>query len=179
MFKSEKKQGGIRAKKKASFSERFNKTMEAITFAESGEHNEARRILKDYLEEPKKILIVENDRFFSRSVMDYVIGLAERMGFEIVALNIIPLGPGTNENFEIITKGFMAAHKHQFLYFSNKCKQLNIRLRHLIKIGNAESCIKEVEREIKRIEFLVFTSGANIENGIRNAVIPALCASAS
>ncbi len=167
---------GIVSKKKGSFLEGFEKGMEAITFAEAGEHTEARRIVKDYLEEQKKILVVEKGRFFSRSVMDYVIGLAERMGFEIIAVNIIP--PNMDTNSEDLRKEFTKAYSQQLSYFSNKCKDLGIRFRHFIKVGDVKCCIKELERDIKRIEFLVY-SNDNIVNSLKNGIIPLLCVSES
>lgn len=169
---------GLNIKKSPSFIERFDKTMEAITFAEAGEPSEALRLFDEYASEPKKVLLIEKDRFFSSPVINYAVGFAERMGYEIVALNII----GYDNLFkslpdEKIIKEFKKRFGEQITLFSKICKDRGISFHHLVKIGDFQNCIKEVKREIKRIEFVIYESEALPEMGKLQGLIPQIAVS--
>ena len=78
----------LKPRKRSIIAERFHKTMEAITFAEAGETETAREILRNYEREVPKVLVVSDGKGFSSAVTEYALGFVERMNYEIVALII-------------------------------------------------------------------------------------------
>ena len=70
--------------------EKIESYTEAITFAEAGLQEEAQEIMRAELAEIAKVLVVGHEDTFSKPLVDYAVGFAERMGYEIVALNISP-----------------------------------------------------------------------------------------
>ena len=90
MRKEESKSIKVKDERVESLIEKHERTAEAIVFAEAGEHEYARELLKKDAKEKKKILVVGGEEGFSEKLIHYAIGMADRMNYEIVALNVIP-----------------------------------------------------------------------------------------
>ena len=82
---------------------------EAITFAEAGQHDYAEDVLMEVQEkeESKKLVVVGKESTFSQEIIDYAIDMAERMSYEIVALNTAPLSCETFKLSSSRTKLFI------------------------------------------------------------------------
>ncbi len=180
LVKKLKKKKGVEAEKKSTLTEQFDKAMEAITFAEAGSPQVAKEILEQYEAEPRKVLVVGKEEFFSKAVMDYALGFADRMGYEIVALNILPLptdSPKLAPYCSLINEEFKSKCEESISYFRKEAEARGIPFHHIIKTGDPEECIKETHREIKRIEFVICepelcsTMAEEVEEGI----IPVFC----
>ena len=72
--------------------ERFENAMVAVTFAEAGEHEHAKELMKGETVPKEKLLVVGSEDGFSERLVNHAISMAKRMGYEIAALNVIPVG---------------------------------------------------------------------------------------
>jgi hypothetical protein len=167
-----KKQTG---EKKETFTEKLEKTAEAIAFAEAGEHEYAKAVLSKEESERQKILVVGGEDGFSDVLINYAIGMADRMEYEIVALNIIPVG---KRIFSILDKMEVTIELQNQInpaanLFRARAEEKNILFRQMVKFGKFNRVIKEAHKEIKRISFvLTEPEYTSIEASGSNAHIP-------
>ncbi len=159
-----------------SFIEKHDRTEEAITFAQAGEQDYARELIKQDESERKKILVVGGEEGFSEALTGYAIGMAERMNFDITALNVIPGGKrifsflNDTEKKELLDRAEEMASK-----FSSKAAEKNITFVHTVRFGESEKAIKELHREIKRIAFILTEPETLSDDNTTRASIPVFC----
>ena len=174
------KRKDVEVEKKSTFTEKFDKTMEAITFAEAGAPQVAQQIMEEYEAEPRRVLVVGKEEIFSKPVVEYALGFAERMGYEIVALNILPLptdSPKLAPYCSLISDDFKNKCEESVSHFYNACKEKGIPFQHVVKTGDPEQCIKETHREIKRIEFVICDPEVcpSMAEEVEEGIIPVFC----
>jgi hypothetical protein len=151
--KKSPEKAGVKVKR-ASLRNRVESTMEAITFAEAGVHEVAREIVS----EQQKILVVGHGECFSKAVVNYVLGFAERMNHEIVALNVLPVNKTDTRSSPycgVNPKGDLNDCEQSITTFHRLCMEKGIALTHIVKSGDMEGCVPEVYQEVRRISFVV------------------------
>jgi len=138
--------------KKASFAE---KTMEAITFAEAGEHEHAKALIKGTVSK-EKLLVVGSEEGFSERLVNHAINMAERMGYEITALNVIPVGMRIFSVLQDKVKEELKGKtEKEAEAFSAKASKMRIPFTHTVKFGNLDKIVREVNSECKETLFIV------------------------
>jgi 23S rRNA pseudoU1915 N3-methylase RlmH len=171
-----KKNIKVKDERAKSFIEKHDTTEEAIAFAQAGEQDYARELLKRDESERKKILVVGGEEGFSEALTAYAIGMADRMNFEITALNVIPGGKrifsflNDNEKKELLERAEEMASK-----FSSKAAEKNITFVHTVKFGESEKVIKDLHREVKRIAFVLTEPETLSDDNTSRASIPVFC----
>ncbi|MGD2150208.1 MAG: hypothetical protein PVF99_06345, partial [Desulfobacterales bacterium] len=82
-------------------SNKMDKYQEAITFAEAGESDYAMETMTERREEqePTRLLVMGRESDFSKEIIDYALEMAQRMSYEILALNTAPLSCETFKLF--------------------------------------------------------------------------------
>ena len=148
----------VSVEQRSTVSETLDTYTTAITFAESGLLDEAREIMKARETEPRKVLVVGHEDRFSKPVVDYALGFAERMGYAVVALNVLPLPKGSTAlapHCSLITEEFRSKCENSIKAFHDFCADRNIPFTHAAKVGEVEECIKQVHGEVRRIEFVI------------------------
>jgi len=156
--------------KKASFAE---KTMEAITFAEAGEHEHAKALIKGTVSK-EKLLVVGSEEGFSERLVNHAINMAERMGYEITALNVIPVGMRIFSVLQDKVKEELKGKtEKEAEAFSAKASKMRIPFTHTVKFGNRDKIVREVNRECKETLFIV-TEPEHVSDD-SNAAIPVYC----
>ncbi|GAG26858.1 unnamed protein product, partial [marine sediment metagenome] len=82
-------------------SNKMDKYQEAITFAEAGESDYAMETMAEQREdqEPTRLLVMGRESTFSKEIIDYALDMAQRMSYEILALNTAPLSCETFKLF--------------------------------------------------------------------------------
>ncbi|MBW1980365.1 MAG: universal stress protein [Deltaproteobacteria bacterium] len=149
---------------------------EAITFAEAGLQEEAQQVIREELAEKAKVLVVGNEHTFSREVVEYALGFAERMGYEIVALNVgpVPRQSSTLEPFcDILCEQFNAKCQETIEEFRRGCEEKGIPFTHVVKFGEVDDCIKETHEELRRVDFVITEPESCPEEG--RVTIPVFC----
>ncbi len=156
--KQEENKEELEVKKQQNIREAVESATEAITFAEAGLHDEAQRIVQEAETVPKKILVVSHEDWFSKRVVEYALGFAERMGYEIVAMNVLEL-PQKSETIapycSLIEERFKSSSQESVANFSKEAENRNIPFTHIVKVGDLNESIKEAVRELKRVEFVI------------------------
>ncbi|QCQ21733.1 universal stress protein [Desulfoglaeba alkanexedens] len=144
--------------KAGNIKESFEIHMEAATYAEGGMHEAARQVMNAVDSARRKVLVVGHEDRFSKAVMDYALGFAERMGYEIVALNVLPLpkeSPRVAPYCSLISREFTSSCEECAVAFRRECERRGIPFVHEVRMGRVEDCIREVHNETRGIEFVI------------------------
>lgn len=138
----------------------FDRQQEAITFAEAGETDYAVDILTDeeeVLEKPARLLVVGREGTFSKEIVDYALEMAERMSYNILALNTAPLSCETFKMFSsrsAICEEFKTMSEKGVALFKETAKEKGIEFHHMVMFHKPEEAI-EIIAKSDNIAFVV------------------------
>ncbi len=176
-LKKKKNDVEVTSHKAETLGEGIEGQTEATTFAEATLRDETQEMIREDVSEKAKVLVVGYEDNFSKAVMEYAVGFAERMDYEIVALNV---GPITKPNTEalgpycdLITAQFEKRCRENVKAFEEACKDKGISFRHVVKFGEVDDCIREVHDDLKRVEFVIADPESCPEEG--KVAIPVFC----
>jgi hypothetical protein len=132
--------------------------MMAISFAEAGAPQEALDVLRQ--RGNRKILVLGQGDTFTEPVMEYATLLAERLGYELVALSVGPLPSGK------LLSPFAQHRQEEFrrqaaaaaALLAQKAAPRNIRCTHMVRFGDVAEAVAEINRECRRIELVITDS---------------------
>jgi nucleotide-binding universal stress UspA family protein len=125
-------------------------------------------------EVPRKILVVGRGDTLDEEAIDYAVNLAERLGYDLIGLNVNPtLGQKSR---------FFSPYKYHLRErFAQRAKtagedlkktlaQKGIGFEQVVKFGDVSKAVAEVNRQIKRIEFVITQGGVKEAevNGVIN-----------
>lgn len=136
---------------------RFDDLWEAVTFAEAGETEVARRIASEVFPEEagrvgEKILAVSGASGFSQRMVEDSLGMAERLDFGLVALSVpsavarlvARLGAGLERGDRLPGEAFRA-----------RAAERGIPFVHAVRSGDPARAVAEARRRFRRIAFLL------------------------
>ena len=110
------------------------------------------------MEEPGKLVVVGRESTFSREIIDYAIDMAERMSYEIVALNTAPLSCETfrlSSSRDTICKDFQTLSEQNVQPFREEAEKRGIPFTHVVKYSESTEVLMELKKEIGEFEFVV------------------------
>jgi hypothetical protein len=140
---------------------RMDRYQEAITFAEAGQMSHAQQMAheKENQQSPGKLLVIGRESIFNKEVIDYALDMAQRLSYEILALNTAPL---TCETFNLlpterskVCQEFKTLTEKNIKYFQQEAQKRSIPFAHVIKFSEKEQALAEITREYGDIEFVV------------------------
>jgi hypothetical protein len=111
----------------------------------------------------RKILVLGKDGAFSEDVVMYAIHLAERLDYDLLALSVGQVSSG---------KDFAKRAARAADMFKREAVQKGIHCDHVVKTGELNSAVVDINHEVKRIEFVVTDLGVNREEVSREVTIP-------
>lgn len=159
MLKRDRSRGeGPVVEQKDLLRERVEEQMVAASFAEAGLTAAAQDILYEGQLARRKVLVVGREDCISDPVIHYAVGFAERMGYEVVALNVVPLPrglSGTPAALENVVREYERSCAAALKKLQDLCNARGVSCTHIFKTGTVEDCVREVHEEIKRIEFVI------------------------
>jgi len=137
---------------------KFDDLWEAVTFAEAGETDVARRIAAEVFPEDaagregERILAVSGASGFSPRMVEDSLGMAERLDFGLVALSVpsavarlvARLGAGRERRDRLPAEVFRA-----------RAAERGISFVHAERSGDPERAVAEARRRFRRIAFLL------------------------
>jgi len=108
---------------------------------------------------PGKLLVVGRESIFNKEVIDYALDMAQRLSYEILALNTAPL---TCETFNFlpaerskVCQEFKTLTEKNIKPFQQEAQKRAIPFVHVIKFSNKDQALAEITREFGNIEFVV------------------------
>ncbi len=160
-----------------SFMKKHDRTEEAIVFAQAGEHEYARELIKKGQEERKKILVVGGEEGFSEKLVHYAISMAERMNHDIVALNVVPVGKRLFSFLnEKVKEELRKSAETAVETFKLRALEKQLNFDHSVKFGDFDRAIREAHKEHKRVSFVLAEPEQVIEgNSTKRTSIPVFC----
>ncbi len=146
--------------KTRSFRKKMDEYQESITFAEAGEpmQSDTAAETEQPEEQPGLLLVIGNGNTFSQRVIDYALEMAQRMSYNILALNVAPLAqeavrlfaPSKNKIEEFEEKSRENARS-----FEEAAQKMGIGFTHTVKFGDTDSVVQEVGKEYGPVEFVI------------------------
>jgi hypothetical protein len=142
----------------------MDKYHEAVAFAEAGEPQYVQELFQaDVAEEAEErvgtLLVVGREAAFSKEVIDYALEMAQRLSYEILALNTAPLSgetlcfhPHTRRK---LSQNFRALSEENVRRFQEEAERLGVAFTHLVRFSEIDKALEEVNREYPNIEFVV------------------------
>ena len=163
--------------KMRDLSGKMDQYQEAITFAEAGQQAYAEDAIQETRgEEPSGILVVVGrESTFSKEIIDYAMDMAERMSYEIIALNTAPLSCETfrlSSSRDQICTDFRMLSERNAQPFREEAEKRAISFTHVVKFSESNEALMELRKEIGEFEFVVSEEGQDVatsraENGER------------
>jgi NAD(P)-dependent dehydrogenase (short-subunit alcohol dehydrogenase family) len=111
----------------------------------------------------RKILVVGKGPVFTTGVMDYAASLAERLGYDILAMNLNPA-------LDQAVKFFSPYNQRMRAKFAQQARRAwettepaltsqGIRCEHVVKFEDVAQAVKALNHEVKRIDFVITDAG--------------------
>jgi hypothetical protein len=124
--------------------------------------------------ERRKILVVGRGDLFTEEAADYTVNLAERLDYDIFAVNI---GRGSDafsssDSEMVWREGFRKRAEAAAKALRKKAVIKGIHCDHKVKFGDLETVVEELNHEVKRAEFVVADATMDREEIARNFAIP-------
>jgi hypothetical protein len=149
--------------------------MEAVTFAEAGEQEYSKNLLEETKTVEEKILVV-GDGKFSPALTKYSIDMAERLGYGILAVNVIPV---KNEIFKLFSEKKQSEMIGDVARFASEFRDdavaRGITFNNQVLFGNADTSIKKICREEKKVLFVLTEPDEVCDMESQKASIPVYC----
>ena len=108
---------------------------------------------------PDRLLVVGRESAFSEDVVNYALDMAQRLSYDILALNTAPLSCETFKVFSStrnkICEDFSELSMKNVQDFARQAARRNIPFEHVIKFSDTDQAINEIRKEKDGIEFVI------------------------
>ena len=112
--------------------------------------------------ENRKILVVGREADFSEAVMDYAVNLAERLGYDLIALNVgqeaASAGMLQSPYRRYLQEKFKKQAKAAARLLEPKVREKGLAFEHLVRFGDLSQAVEALNHEKRRIEFVINAS---------------------
>ncbi len=112
--------------------------------------------------ENRKILVVGREAGFSETVVDYAVNLAERLGYDLIALNVGPeatAGGVFNSPYRrYLQDKFRKQAQAAAALIEPKLRAKGLTFEHLVRFGDLGQAVETLNHEKRRIEFVINAS---------------------
>jgi len=151
----------VEVRRHSSLQDDYDQAMLAVSFAEAGAPEQARQVMR----QQRKILVVTQEDAFTEPVMEYAASLAERLGYELIALNV---GGSASDKAasgyqQHVREEFERRAAAAFAALKQKAAARNIPAAHVVKFGDAGRAVADINREYRRVELMITDSRAREE----------------
>lgn len=140
---------------------KMEKYQEAITFAEAGESEFAMETMAVQQEEPARatLLVMGRESTFSKEIIDYALEMAQRMSYDILALNTAPL---SCETFKLLSSSrnqiceeFKDMSEKNAAIFQEAAAVKEIPFEHIVMFSESDEALESITKKRKDIAFVV------------------------
>ena len=147
--------------KLSSAGSKMEKYQEAITFAEAGESEYAMEtMIEERVEQTStKLLVMGRESTFSKEIIDYALEMAQRMSYDILALNTAPLSCETFKLFSSsrnqVCEEFKSMSEKNAGLFQEAAAEKGIAFDHIVMFSESEEALQSITKEHRDISFVV------------------------
>jgi hypothetical protein len=162
----------VEVKRQSHLQDDYEQAMMAVSFAEAGAPEQAREVMRQ--RGNRKILVVTREDAFTEPVMEYAISLAERMGYELIAVNV---GSAASDKAASGYQQHMQEEYERraaaaFAVLREKAAARNIAITHVVKFGDVGAAVADINREYRRVELMITDSRAREEEVAARVNLP-------
>jgi hypothetical protein len=115
----------------------------------------------------RKILVVGKDYAFSSGVVDYAANLSQRLGYDIIAMSVNPTLGHSGKFFspynQHLRGKFTQRAETAWTTVAAHLASQGIHSEHVVKFEGLTGAIKDLNHEIKRIDFVITDAGIKDE----------------
>jgi hypothetical protein len=115
----------------------------------------------------RKILVVGKNYAFTNGVIDYAANLSQRLGYDIIAMNVNPVLAQSGKFFSPYNQHLRGkfTDRAQTAWFPVEAELAGqgIRCEHVVKFEDLAGAIKDLNHEVKRIDFVITDAGIKDE----------------
>jgi hypothetical protein len=109
-----------------------------------------------------QLLVMGRESTFSQEIIDYALEMAQRMSYEILALNTAPLSCETFKLFSSsrnqICEEFKSMSEKNATEFQQAAAEKGIAFNHIVMFSEPEEALQDLSKENKNIIFVVSES---------------------
>jgi nucleotide-binding universal stress UspA family protein len=162
----------VEVKRQSSLQDDYDQAMMAISFAEAGAPEQALEVMRQHGK--RKILVVTQEDAFTEPVMEYATLLAERMGYELIALNVgtAAAAKAASAYQQHLQEEFQRRAAAAVAVLQQKAAARNIPVTHVVKFGDVGKAVEEINREYRRVELMITDSRAKEEEVTARVNLP-------
>jgi hypothetical protein len=115
----------------------------------------------------RKILVVGKDYAFSNGVVDYAANLSQRLGYDIIAMSVNPALGQSGKFFspynQHLRGKFTQRAQEAWVTVASELASQGISSEHVVKFEGLAGAIKDLNHEVKRIDFVITDQGIKDE----------------
>ncbi len=115
----------------------------------------------------RKILVVGKDYAFSTGVVDYAASLSQRLGYDIIAMNVNPALAQSGKFFspynQHLRSKFTQRAQTAWCLVEPELTRQGVHSEHVVKFEGLAGAIKDLNHEVKRIDFVITDAGIREE----------------
>ena len=115
----------------------------------------------------RKILVVGKEHAFTPEVMDYAVSLAQRLGYDLLGMNLQPALEQSGKFFSPYNQHLRAKFTKRAREAWEKTKtglqQQGLRGEHVVRFNDVAKAVKDLNQRVKRIDFVITDVGINSE----------------
>ena len=162
----------VEVTRQSSLQDDYDDAMMAVSFAEAGAPEHALEVMRQ--RGKRKILVVTQEDAFTEPVMEYATLLAERMGYELIALNVG--GSATDKAASGYRQHMQEEYERRaaaaFAVLQQKAAARDIVVTHVVKFGDVSAAVEDINREYRRVELMITDSRAREEEVANKVNLP-------
>jgi DNA-binding NtrC family response regulator len=123
-----------------------------------------------------RLLVLGRQSGFTKELVDYALEMAERLSYEVVALNAAGFSKESFRSFpgarDKVCQDFMAVSEENALSFREAAGEKGIPFSHLVKFSSADEATAEVRSEVGDIDYVICESDAGLdEPGVGGPIV--------
>lgn len=107
----------------------------------------------------RKLLVVAKDYTFTTGVMEYATNLAERLGYDLIAMNLNPALEAEGGFFSpyqrLLRAKFAQRARSSWEMIQPEVARRGIQGEHVVKFEGVPQAVSELNQEIKRLDFVI------------------------
>ena len=150
-----KQDTGVRIRRPGRLREFLEDTAQAAALADHGLYEPALSTAAPGAES-KKIVAVSTEAVFSEALIRQTLGVAERLGTEVVGLSVCPGGAEATGGHAAKARELHVLKAEQSAAsFARQAGELGVAFRHVVRFGRAADVVEQECARLRRVEFVL------------------------